>query len=344
MNTSFRDKTPSSVLHDDHWQPRPKLIEAMRQIAMIAIGDETAVISDREISFQNAGERTMISAAPINVDTVDGLTITDIITIRTPLTSFKFFDENNYAFINVFATTGAVVRGAGGKDAIISRLPLFEGDDEALADLYTPLIANGSRVQTVGPYCGLCHNQGRREEYDAAAVALSGWNEPSYWGTDEFANAAVRLRQHGAYANAGPSGLTVEFPWEQEAISTIVGDSTSMLEIRADVPHPAAGNGLFYRLNLPLNLSDEEAKSCATRLNRAEADGIDTPPFFGAWCTMPASGTLSFGGFWPNLLYKRGTVTNIAFWSWARSRFARQLLGNVLVSADEATSEEIEHV
>jgi hypothetical protein len=63
-------------------------------------------------------------------------------------------------------------------------------------------------------------------------------------------------------------------------------------------------------------------------LNRFEADGIDTPPFFGAWCCNSESGTLSFVGFCPNLMYQFGTVANIAFWCFARSRIARQVIGN----------------
>jgi hypothetical protein len=42
-----------------------------------------------------------------------------------------------------------------------------------------------------------------------------------------------------------------------------------LLQIRADRPHPAAGNGLFYRLDLPTNFSDEEAREWAAKLNRA---------------------------------------------------------------------------
>ena len=90
-----------------------------------------------------------------------------------------------------------------------------------------------------------------------------------------------------------------------------------------------AGNGLFYRLDLPLAFADEEARKWAVRLNCIEAESHDTPPLFGAWCTMPNTGTLSFTGFWPNVMYVSGTASNIAFWSWARSRFARQLLGNL---------------
>jgi hypothetical protein len=109
----------------------------------------------------------------------------------------------------------------------------------------------------------------------------------------------------------------------------MAGDCTSLLQICADQPHPSAGNGLFYRLDLPTGFTDDGAREWAAKLNRAEIEGIDTPPFFGAWCTMPKSGTLSFAGFWPNVMFRPGTATNIAFWSWARSRLARQVLGNL---------------
>ena len=328
MNTSIQNTTRLIADCADNWQPRPALRDAMRAIATIAENDETAIISERAITFKNQAERTTISAMPINVETLDGLWIAECITIRTPLTSFKLFDEKDYAFINIFATTGAVVRDANGEDAIVSRLPLFDRDTEALADLYTPLIANAALLHVIGPLCGVSRMNGEKDKLSPAQVALPGWNRPSYWHASEFEYAKDRLWQSGIYANAGPFGLTAEFAWEEGATSATFGDSTSLLRIRADEPHPYAGSGLFYRLDLPLQLSDEEAQQHAANLNRAEAEGVDTPPFFGAWCCLPESGTLSFAGFWPNLLYKQGTVANIAFWCAARSRTVRQMIGS----------------
>jgi len=332
MSTSIQQNIRTNYVADA-WKPRPELREAMQRIATIAVDDHTAVIGETEMTFQNGAERTTISASPINVDTCDGHRIAEIITIRTPLTSFKLFDEKLYAFINIFATTGAVVRDADGKDAIVSRLPLFEDDTDALTNLYTPLIANGARLHLVGPVCGLYRFDGRKEEYTSADVMLPSWDKQSFWSAQEFENARERLSHHGVFGTAGPRGLTAEIPWDADATSSIFGHRTSLLEILADEPHPAAGNGLFIRLSLPLTFSDEEAQSWAARLNRAEADAIDTPPFFGAWCSFPESGTVSFGGFWPNLLYQPGTVSTIAFWCVARNRFARQVIEG---SADRA--------
>lgn len=332
MSTSLQQEILTEHVADD-WKPRPELREAMQRIATIAVDDHTAVIGETGITFQNGAERTTISATPVNVDTCDGFRISEIITIRTPLTSFKIFDEKRYAFINIFATTGAIVRDADGKDAIVSRLPLFEDDTDALTNLYTPLIANGARLHLVGPLCGFYRIQGRKEEYTSADMMLPGWDKPSSWSAHEFESARERLARHGMFGTVRPRGLTAEIPWDAEAISSMFGDRTSLLEICADEPHPAAGNGLFFRLNLSLNFSDEEAQSWAARLNRAEAAAIDTPPFFGAWCSLPKTGTVSFGGFWPNLLYRPGTVSTIAFWCAARNRFARQVIEG---SADRA--------
>jgi hypothetical protein len=239
------------------------------------------------------------------------------------------FDECLYSIINLFATTGAIVRGEDGKDAVVSRLPVFEGEDDALTRLYAPLVAHGTLFQLLGPLCGFYHFNGQKEEVAAANIAIPGWDEPSRWGAWEFASAEERLSQIGAFANAGAAALTVEFPWEQEAVSAITGDRTSLLRVLADVTHPSAGNGLYHRLDLPLTFGDKEARQCAVKLNRMEAEGIDTPPFFGAWCSIPKSGTVSFVGFWPNFIYEPGTVSNIAVWSWAISRFASQVLGSL---------------
>ena len=328
MSTSTKYDTSTNLATAD-WRPRPVVREAMQRIATIAAGDSTAVINERSMTLENMSERTTISAEPMNVDTIDGARITEIITIRTPLTMFKLFDEKDYSCINIFATTGAVVRDGEGNDLLFSRVPLFQGDEQALEGLYTQLIADAARLQPVGTFSGFYRAQRRGEEYDAARVGVPGWDEPSLWDGGEFASAKERLRAKGAYANASDTGLAVEFPWERGAVSAIDGDCTALLEIRADQPHPSAGNGLFYRLSLPASFSDNEAREWAAKLNRAELEAVDTPPLFGAWCTLPKSGTVSFAGFWPNMMYQPGTVTSLAFWLWARSRFARHVLRNL---------------
>lgn len=328
MNTSIRTTTPADSCHVNDWQPRPELAEAMRQIATIAEDDETAVITDREITFQNRAMRTTIAAEKVDLQTVDGLWISERIRISTPLDAFKGCGDGALAAVNSFATTGAIVRDGEGCDAIVSTLPVFDVDVEALADLYTPVVANAALVQLIGPLAAARILSRREGEFGPEEQGLPAWDQPSYWGDDDFRYAKDRLRQHGFYCNAGPAGLTVEFPWEVGACSAMIGDSTSLLQLRADLPHPLAGNGLYYRLDLPVNITGEDAARCAGELNRFESEGIDSPPFFGAWCCNSQQSMLSFVGFWPNLMYRFGTVANIGFWCGWRSRIARQVIGN----------------
>jgi hypothetical protein len=325
MNTSFETTATVSARYASDWQPRPELVAAMRQIATIAEGDETAVITDQEITFENQGHRTTISVAKVDLETVDGFWISERIRICTPLEVFSHYNEEHLAVVNMFATTGAVVRDAEGGDAIVSTLPVFDVDTEALADLYTPMVARAALLHLVGPMAAAHCNS---EDVGPATLRLPAWDQPSLWGADDFEYAKDRLRQQGFYCNASPSGLTVEFPWEVGACSAMIGDCTSLLQVRADMPHPLAGNGLYYRLDLPIDFSEEEAMRCAAELNRFETEGVDTPPFFGAWCCNSGSGTLSFVGFWPNLMCQFGTGANIAFWCGSRSRIARQVIGN----------------
>ena len=96
----------------------------------------------------------------------------------------------------------------------------------------------------------------------------------------------------------------------------------------ASVAHPVAGNGLFYKLSLPLSLDEEQMVDAANVLNLFETTGVDVPPSIGAWCASEDGGYLSYVGFWPNYMYRYGTVANIASWCRVRSKIARQVLGN----------------
>ena len=89
-------------------------------------------------------------------------------------------------------------------------------------------------------------------------IGMHGCDEPSQWGADEFAWAEERLRAVGVYCNAGESGLTAEFPWEPGAVSAMTGDQTSLLQMDSTITHPTAGNGLVFRLVLPLAGDEEE--------------------------------------------------------------------------------------
>jgi hypothetical protein len=326
---SVQIETTSSAAREDNWQPRPELLQAMSNIASIAEGDETAIITDREIDFQNGAYRTTIKASKVDLATVDGQRISERIDIRTSLPEvFSQLTLNQMALANTMATTGAIVRDSDeGTVSLVSRLPIFEDDVAALEDLYTMVVANGALAQFAGPIAAAQFASGAHDD-DPTDFGFPAWDSPSYWTEEEFVYAESMLRQAGIYCNAGQSGLTAEFPWEEGASSAMLGDSTSLMRFQSDMPHPVAGSGLFIRLDLPVTLEREELADCANYLNLYESKGVDTPPFFGAWCSQLNNGTLTYIGFWPNFMFQKRTVVNIAFWCRARSWIARQAIGN----------------
>jgi hypothetical protein len=327
MEHSIQNETTTS--HEDDWQPRPELLQAMHMIATITEGDDTAVITDRAITFNHLAQRTSIIASEVNLVAIDGQRISERIDIRTPLPEvFSEMTDEQIALANTLATTGAIVRDPDeGGTVLVSSLPVFEVDTVALKDLYTRMVANGALMQILGPIAAAQYmNEPRDDEpvYDT----IPGWGSPSYWDESEFMYAEAMLRRAGVYCNAGKSGLTAEFAWDEGASSAMLGDCTSLMRFQTDMPHPVAGNGLFFKLDLPITLDREQLAECANYLNVYEAKGIDTPPFFGAWCSKLDNGTLSFAGFWPNCMYQKGTVVSIASWCRARSRIVRQAIGN----------------
>ena len=314
---------------EEEEQLRPEVLEAMRKIATIADRDADALITDREISFTNIIERTTITASAVNLTTVDGLRISERIDIRTALPeAFSEFTPIQIAVANTMATTGAIVRDPDdGSVGLISSLPVFEEDTSALEDLYTLVVTNGALVQIAGPIAAAKFASGAGDD-DATDMGYPDCDKPSFWTEDEFKSAEKLLRQRGVYCNAGQSSLTAEFPWEEGASSALLGESTSLMRFQSDMPHPVAGSGLFFRLDLPITLEREELADFANYLNLYEVKSIDTPPFFGAWCSQLDNGTLTYVGFWPNFMFQKGTVANIAFWCGARSWIARQAIGN----------------
>jgi hypothetical protein len=221
------------------------------------------------------------------------------------------------------ATTGAIVRDPhDGSLMLFSSLPVFETDTVALEDLYTMLVANGARSHLAGPLA-VAVSTTEAEELPASVMGFPARDVPSLWDESEFEHAAALMRRSGIVCNVGTTGLTAEFPWEEGAGSAMFGDHTSLMTFRTDETHLVAGNGLFFRLDLPLSFEREQLAESANYLNVFETTGVDVPPFFGAWCSQLDNGTLTYVGFWPNCMYKAGTVANIASWCRIRSNIAR---------------------
>ena len=332
MNTSIQSVPNSEISHET--ELRPEALQAIQLIhqELDTWGPEAKVeLTATSASFPVLYGRCTISASPLNIDTYDGLHLSEQLQARTELSYvIDDFDDGFLTLANEYATTGAALRcPETGRAVLISRVSVFEDDADALTNFYTPALYWSSLVQSFS----IQQAMRKRFEIDflgekSEIIGTPGFDEPSRWRAEEFAWAEEKLRAGGVYCNASATGLTAEFAWEPGAVSAITGDRTSLLQMDSATRHPTAGNGLVFRLVLPVSGDWEELAKHATNLNLLEIDGIDIPPGFGAWSVIPQVQGVGYTGFWPNCMYQPGTVATIAAWCLCRNRIAQRVFGN----------------
>jgi hypothetical protein len=272
--------------------------------------------------------RCTVSVTPLDIDTWDGYRLSERLEARTELSYvIDDFDETFFRLANTYATTGSVLRCPETENAVIvSGVNVFREDVEALHGFYVPTLLWSSVVQSFSVQQALRDTFGTDLLGEKSKViGMEGCDEPSRWQPEDFARAEGMLRDNGVYCNAGEAALTAEFPWEPDAVSAITGDQTSLLQLNSEVRHPTAGNGLAFRLVLPVSPKDVELFALADTLNELELTGVDVPPAFGAWAVVPQFRSVAYTGFWPNCMYVPGTVGSIAAWCRTRSNFAKQI-------------------
>ena len=332
MNTTTQSVAPAQTSHETELRP-----EALQAIQLIHQELETwdteaeVELTATSASFPVLYGRCTITASPLNIDTYDGLRLSEHLEARTELSYvIDDFDDSFLALANEYATTGAALRcPETGRAVLISRVSVFEDDTDALLNFYTPTLYWSSLVQSFS----IQQAMRKRFEIDflgekSETIGMPGFDEPSQWRADEFSRAEERLREIGVYCNASETGLTAEFPWEPGAVSAMTGDRTSLLQMDSKITHPTAGNGLVFRLVLPISGDQEELSGLATKMNLLEIDGIDIPPGFGAWSVIPQFQGVGYTGFWLNRMYRPGTVASIAGWCLSRNRIAQRVFGN----------------
>ena len=281
---------------------------------------------ENQIAFRGWAGECVIAVEPVHAKTVNGNEVSELVTIRTDLAEdlSDFFSDQRIVVMNTMAALGALIKGGNaGRPIVGSRLSVFRGDDDAW-NLYVPLIAFGALLHADSLLKAAVVAMGQQ----TGKLGLPGQDDPSRWTASDFEFVAKRLNQVGVFSNASSEGLTAEFPLEEGAVSAMMGHKTSLLTFHSNMAHPSLGNGLFFKLDIPLPLDEDELIYFANKLNQVEMELADSPPFFGAWCSHIENGLLSHVGFWPNLLYQPGTVLNIAVWMRMRSNQAKAFVSN----------------
>lgn len=323
----------------NNWQPRLAIKEAISRLSSVFEEAYPAVESgDTWVSFDNTVGRTTIFATPIDIKTPDGFHLLDRLVVKTVLPAEDWdISESLLVEANTLAATGALmVDPVTDELVVVSGITLLdgEGQDDHLQGVYVPLVAFAAifqpnfLVSSAGPM-----------KSDSATGALDLSNEPSRWGQVDFEPAEMALRQAGIFCNAGSTGLTAEFPWDDGGVSWVTGDETSLLTFQTDMRHPNLGNGLFFKLELPDAYMEEQLVELVHYLNRLEVTGADVPPFFGAWCSHIKTRRIAFVGFLPNLMYWPESVSHISGWLKLRSQNARAAIGNFIFDADPPLQE-----
>lgn len=136
--------------------------------------------------------------------------------------------------------------------------------------------------------------------------------------SEEFAAIAPTYGQNDScFGIAGSGALTLETP---------VGDSSALIQLRTDVPHPALGNGLLASLELPFCDTDERINELCCQANFFQATTWSNAPLFSSWYARDRgkqSWRPATGAFVPNAFCTPGLPTYLALSTLSHARFIK---------------------
>ena len=263
---------------------------------VIKIAAENVDYRGNSITFPSNYGTTRILGNSVHVPTTDGRELSDVISIRTELPEqwSSAMDDGFMVWFNTMAALGALVRERdSGRLIVASRLTTYRGDEDARW-LHIPLAAFAALLQDDALI--LAFTKSMRAE--TRRLDIPRREDPSRWSEEDFVSAAEQLKQMGVFSTPGDTGLTAEIPLNPGGLSAVLGDVTSLLTFQTDMPHPTLGNGLFHKLELPFHFEEDRLVTLANRLNQMEIESMDSPPFFGAWCSqLGKQSRIAFVGF-----------------------------------------------
>lgn len=145
-----------------------------------------------------------------------------------------------------------------------------------------------------------------------------GARRSAWANSQEFSQIRDLANQSNWFSMGDDNGLTAEYPF---------GNSTAMLQIKADEEHPILGSGVGMFLHLPLWSKLNKAAEVACSLNRGELSGGTMMHLTGSWCLKEISGQYlpAFAQFIPSALYQPGILLNFALPMMTRARWVSSL-------------------
>lgn len=171
-------------------------------------------------------------------------------------------------------------------------------------------------------------SSGMRNEADPMCAAIErffkpGGALPSRWeGVAEWEEARYNVRRLAQKVSTDDkSFLHAEFPWEGDPTH---GDCVG-LEVTTQRPHPDMGNGLLFRLVLPVHMDEEHAARTALAMNEAERSEWKWIHDLGSWCCE--SDQVEFNCFVPNTSYNKRVLPELVHEMAIRANWASEIAG-----------------
>ena len=176
----------------------------------------------------------------------------------------------------------------------------------------------------VSPATSAHPRSGRREHAHPMVEAderfFKPWGaQPSKWiGGEEWEEARQSIRRISILATTDDSTkVEAEFEWHHGAPNATVKFVASAVE-----PHPQLGNGLAFRLTVPVNLVAENCAHLALHINEMERREWNWCHDVGSWCVR--NGELAFDCFIPNISHAPGVLPEMAHDMGTRARWLNE--------------------
>ncbi|WHZ27407.1 MAG: hypothetical protein OJF51_002204 [Nitrospira sp.] len=174
-------------------------------------------------------------------------------------------------------------------------------------------------------------SSGRREVMDDMLNVIEKMFAPMGQRPSPFTEADFESLTHISLdglvlTNADSQGVTTEFRFNDEKPGLFSG-GTALCEI-IPTSHPQLGNGVLWKLTLPLYCTEREAIDKAIELNLAEYDYPIWPYFygFGGWCSDQRLRAVAYIMFMPAAVYKPGILVPFFLSMRARTEWAKLYL------------------
>lgn len=164
--------------------------------------------------------------------------------------------------------------------------------------------------------------------FDRIEIVPQGQRQSAWIGTGEFEEIVNKWGR-------GDSGFGKAYEGGGLAIAIPFGDTTAIVVLKTDMPHPLLGNGLLVSLKIPCVSNFEKACEHALEMNYLEDRSWTKPgmpPLIGNWIVEEwdldgKPGFIPvFRHFFPNLFYQRGLAEVFVVDAMSRAEWCHKLL------------------